>query len=448
MQKNSVKKRSFGQGYAWAIAGSGFLTQVVCLSCTSLFGLNILYIAGTMGVEVTSLSLAVSLYGALYALCSFIWGYLADRKGIRLTFTFAALGAGIGFFALGLCASSSLSVIIIYACVGAVVSGVSSAVLPKMVSAWFATNWRGKAFAVVSFGGTFTTMIVGIVGPVLTLSIGWRGSFMVFGVMDMAIALVIFLVCRNSPASMGLLPFGYKADAEGQKTEAQKSRQIKETGESPSKRHFIRRILAMPVTYKLGLIFILWQMYFMAHQAYKSAAILTSGFDLAVAGGVTSIMTGVGIVSLAIWPPLSDKFARKNVLGAVMFGQGITYMMFFFILPVGSVPLLFAWAALVGIFFGTNPMLQTMMAECYPVEMRGTGPGVVSTLATVGRFFGPILAGGVISLCGGAIPSYFFFGGGALCLAGISALLLLPKTSGKYGDPLALDSGDVVNAKA
>ena len=89
-----------------------------------------------------------------------------------------------------------------------------------------------------------------------------------------------------------------------------------------------------------------------------------------------------------------------------------------------------------GLFFGVAPILNTLMAECFPPELRGSGPGVVSTIALVGRFFGPIIAAQCIVMAGGHTGAFTYFAGGSLLVAGILVLIILPKTGGKVGDPI------------
>ena len=68
--------------------------------------------------------------------------------------------------------------------------------------------------------------------------------------------------------------------------------------------------------------------------------------------------------------------------------------------------------------------------------MRGIGPGIVSTFSSVGRFCGPLLAALVMTALG-STQSYLYFSGGAAIVCSLAILIMVRKTGGAYGDPLA-----------
>ena len=91
-----------------------------------------------------------------------------------------------------------------------------------------------------------------------------------------------------------------------------------------------------------------------------------------------------------------------------------------------------------GVCIAANAMLQTTMTELFPPDLRGAGPGMVSTFGLIGRFGGPLLGGWFIAtICGGDMLSYPFLVAPLALIGGLVALFTLPKTGGKYGDPLA-----------
>ena len=94
--------------------------------------------------------------------------------------------------------------------------------------------------------------------------------------------------------------------------------------------------------------------------------------------------------------------------------------------------------SVLGFVSGTVGISWVMMAESFTPDMRGTGPGVVSTFGIIGRVGGPLLAAFWINtFFAGNTASYTLFAAACMIIAGVLIFLWLPKTSGKYGDPLA-----------
>ena len=196
--------------------------------------------------------------------------------------------------------------------------------------------------------------------------------------------------------------------------------------------------MKMPITWKFGIVFIFWQFWLMSHNAFLTSAMLDAGYTIVIAGLAGSILKGVQFFGQILFPALSDKFMRKAILLLQCLAAGILYCGLYFVLgaQVAESILLF-YIGCVGLFICSNPILQPLMAESYPPRLRGSGPGMISTLAMIGRFFGPLIAGWVIAAFGGNTITFVIWAGICHALTGILGYILLPKTSGKYGDPLA-----------
>ncbi|WP_165062603.1 MFS transporter [Adlercreutzia sp. ZJ154] len=430
LELEKVHKKS---NYAWAVASSGFLSQIICVWCLAIFGTCLVYIAQDFGVAPPSLSIGISVFGLLYAGCSFIWGTMADKIGLRITITIAGIGVGVFLIICGFVASSPIMAIVLYACAGVFVSGCGSAVLPKIVSTWFAPNMRGKGIAVITLGGSLAGVLGGIVMPQLILAGGWRLCFEGIGAIIVVLGIVMFLVMRDSPAKIGTVPLGNK----GMPKPIEKKVVTPEEKAEDNKRRLL--VLKQPITWMYGAILIFWQLGLMSHTAFNTAAVQNVGFDIVVAGLVgTSCTVGMTIGQI-IFPTLSDKLGRKGVLVVIMALAGVMAIVYFFVLTSGTTNDMFLYLTygVFGLFFSATPLHNTLMGECYPDDLRGTGPGVISTIALVGRFGGPIACGAFIGMMADQSAYYAVFMGACFIISAFLALLWAPKTGGKYGDPEA-----------
>lgn len=429
-----AKKSSVGPWYAWVVASSGFVSQLVCVMCSGIYGLCLAYVAESFGMVKSDLAIGASIYGLTYAGCSVFWGSLSDKIGIRKTLTIASFGVGLFFVIIGVIPHTSpWTVIALYAIAGVCVSGVGSAVLPKMMANWFTEKHRGKGATVITAGGTVAGVLNGIIGPFFILNMGgWQGCFLCTGVLFMVFAAIIFLIARDDPASMGTVPFGLKPGSE--ELEVKKKNVDKDLA-----RKNAMEVIRMPITWKFGLVFVFWQFWLMSHNAFLTSAYLEAGYTIVFAGLAGSVLKGVQFFGQILFPALSDKFMRKGILLVQCLAAGALYVGLYFVLGTHpSEQFLLFYIGCVGLFICSNPILQPLMAESFPPRLRGAGPGMISTIAMIGRFFGPLIAGWVIAnIGGGAVATFIIWAGICHALTGVFGFILLPKTSGKYGDPLA-----------
>lgn len=432
MSATETKKR--GSKYAWVITGDGFLSQVAANFTVAGWGMCLAYMAADFGVESTDLGIGSSIFGVIYAALAVFWGNMTDRIGVRKVMSIGTLGTGVLLLIIGFFATNAIMAIVLYAFAGVFLSAISFALLPKLVSTWFATHSRGIGFGLIAAGGSVGGIILGVVAPIMLNTGGWHAYFQIVGAIVVVIGILVALFVRDSPASMGMLPYG--AEKETEEIIDQKKVDAHATEASNADR--IKRILKIKDMWIMAVVFILWQVHYMAHQTYFISALLASGFDITLAGTISSILY-VGITLGQIFVPIiSDHFARKNILGIILIGNGILYASLCFLLKA-SIPMaaLLIFVSLAGIVLAGNAMMQTTMTELFPPDLRGAGPGLINTLGMVGKFAGPVVTGAFIAATGGDMTNFMLVGGTCALVAGILSLIFLPKTGGKWGDPVA-----------
>ena len=420
---------------AWLASGSGFLSQIICVWGLSIFGISMSTIAADLGVEVATLGIATSIYGACYAGFSVLWGNLADKLGLRKTLSIAVFGMGVFLILAGQLATTAIAAIAFYAFAGVFASGTASAVLPKLISTWFAANSRGKGMTLVTLGGSLAGVLGGILFPQFLKGMGWHGCFTVVGSIAIVVAVIIFVILRDSPASIGTYPFGSPM---GTPVAASEKKELTNEEKAANRANMIR-ILKMPITWKYGILYIFWQFTLMAYQAYTVVAAQAAGMELVAASLITTVVTACMAVGTIFFPFLSDKIGRKPTIVAASLLTGIAALAAFFAYGAGAAAIPIVIYVIYGIYGFCNavtPLHNTAMAECYPEELRGAGPGMISTIAIIGRFGGPMIAGSLIAMTGNTTVAVAFTGV-TVIISGVLSLLWIPKTGGKYGDPMA-----------
>lgn len=430
-----MSKTSVSPKYAWVVAGAGFLTQIIACWGVQIFGMTLGSISEDLGVEQTSIAIAASLFGLFYAGFSVLAGNLADKIGIRKVMGVGSLIASVILLATGMLATGPVSVIVGYSAFGVFLASIGAGVTPKLVGTWFSNHTRGKGFALCIVGGSLGGVMMGVIAPIFITAGGWRLCFEAIGGIGIVVAILSFLLIRDSPAAMGTVPFG--SDKEEAAVVDQSV--VDEAARTESSVARIKRLFKMPNLWKMIVVYVAFQLYYMMHQTYFVSALTSAGYSITVAGLVSSLLY-VGIcIGQVVFPSLSDKFARKNILGVLMVAASALYLCVYPVLTWETpATIVFVLAFFVGIIIAANAMLQTVMTELFPPDLRGAGPGMVSTFGLIGRFGGPILGGWFIaSMAGGNMLAYPILAAPIALIGGLVALITLPKTGGKYGDPLA-----------
>ena len=402
---------------SWVAAFGGAGTSIITVFAALLFGYNLVHIRAEFEADITVLSLAPALYGLLYCGLSVFWGMLADKFGVRRIIIVASCGVGVCLLNIAHLSHSAFTFVLLYALAGVFTAGLSMAVLPKLISEWFPYDMRGKGILPASVGGGIAGVFSGVLMPRVIEAYSWRGSFSIVGVACFMFAALAFLAIKEHG------PYYLIA-----KEYARRKRMELPGGFSRKSNY--ATVLKMPITYLFGFVLILFYVYYTSNTSFEVAALAGAGFSMEAVGLFESLNTGATVVGQLIFSPLADKLPRRNVFGVMLLIGGVLYAGLYFIAGFQSEMLLFAYGAFHGLFVAVVPIYQNLASDYYPYEVRGTGPGIIATIALVGRFGGPIAIGAIIAAYGQTNSLLFVLvAGAALALGGVIVLLTFPKVS-------------------
>lgn len=430
--EDTTPKKSSGLHYAFIICLGGFLTQFIVLSAQRLPALTLESIRQALDVSYAEIGLITSIYMVFYAGLSFAWGMAADKFGTRKAIVAACSLAAVGAIAFGFLAPLGLiPAIVTWSITGCGTAGLLMAILPKIVSRWFAPNKRGMGMSLITPGANFSAIILGIVTPVIIASMGWEMSYVIFGIIYAAIAVFIAVFFREGPEEKGLAPYGAPAGvqaAPAPKMEETEATEAKGNGQSA-----IVRVLKMPITWHFGLFYIIYQVGYMAASQYYVASIQSVGFTLAQASlGITwaGVLT---ILTELVLGQLSDRMERKNIMAFMVALNAVFGFGYYFYLTGSADPSLivcYIFVAIITASTGVITVIMTAAGEYYDDDIRATGTGVVGTINIVGRYLGPWIAGLMIDATG-VVGNSFLIVGIAMAIAAVIAVLMPRKRAKK-----------------
>jgi sugar phosphate permease len=197
--------------YAWVVAGVTFVTLLAAAGVRSAPGVLIVPLESHFGWSRATLSLAISVNLVLYGLMGPFAAALMDRLGVRRTMLIS-----LTITAAGVVGTSFMTqpwhMVLLWGVVVGGGTGMTALVLgATIVSRWF-TERRGLVMGVLT-ASTATGQLAFL--PLLasiTERGGWRPAVLLVAGVAAAVVPLVFLLMRDRPADMGLLPYGGAGD--------------------------------------------------------------------------------------------------------------------------------------------------------------------------------------------------------------------------------------------
>ncbi len=187
----------------------GFLANVASsFALASTLSIFLKPLTAELGISRGVFSLLRSGEGIVGACLAPFVGTLVDRFGGRWLMAVGAAIVGVGYLILGHVDSFGQFAALRLTVVTFGDALMGSMVVNVVISQWFVRR-RGRALAFTSMGVGFAKVCMPVVAAWLLLTIGWRQTWVVFGMLTVALlVLPALLVIRRTPESMGLRPDG------------------------------------------------------------------------------------------------------------------------------------------------------------------------------------------------------------------------------------------------
>jgi MFS family permease len=207
--RSEQRLKNSGIFYGWYIVGVGFLANVASsFALASTLSIFLKPLTAELGISRGVFSLLRSGEGMIGACLAPLVGTLVDRHGGRALMALGATIVGAGYLILGYVESFGQFAAIRLTLVTFGDALMGSMVINVVVSQWFVRR-RGRALAFTSMGVGFAKVCMPVVAAWLLLTLGWRQTWVVFGVLTAGLlVLPALLVVRRTPEDLGLRPDG------------------------------------------------------------------------------------------------------------------------------------------------------------------------------------------------------------------------------------------------
>ena len=361
--------------YRWLILGAGFTILFFSGGSRFAFGLMLKPMSEDLDVSRSTLSLAVTMFMVVSAVAMPFVGRLVDRWSLRGTIAIGAAISAVGLVLMGQ-VHHSWQIFMVYGVVYALGnSGTSIAPVVVMVSQWFIER-RGVATSMAVSGNAIGQLFIVAALASLLVAIGWRSSYLILAVANVAILLpVTLLIVRPGPPA------------------ATDTASVAPGSEPPRQPLTLRQALASRPFLLLVAIYSICgiQDFFVVFHVVAFAQ--DQGVGDVLAGNLLAWMGLMGLIGVLVAGLMADAFgaSRPTALCFVM-RIGI----FALILLVQDTPAILAFGLLYGFtFLITAPLTVVFLGNIYGPHRLGTLTGTVSMIHQIMGGLGA-LAGGLI----------------------------------------------------
>lgn len=410
-QNSTAPLRLGNVHYAWIVAMTGSVAMFCGLGLGRFaFGMLLPSMSSSLGLNYTQSGILgfTNLIGYLVAVL--LSPLILPRLGTRNTATASLLLIAASM--LGMAFTTGFPAL----CALYVLTGIGSGgvVLPMMsvMSHWFFPSHRGLALGLVMAGPGFGIILSGFVVPKLLPFLGllsWQTGWLIFAVINVAVALLTFTLIRNHPDDVRQDPFGRIP-----------------TSPIKSKKKLERSNIKLLV--HLGIIFAIYGATYMVYVTFIVTS-MVGAYQLseATAGGIWAWIGLLSMFSGMLFGWISDHIGRRLGLALAFFFLAIAYLL------VGLTDWrlgLYLSIVLFGIVVWSVPVIMAASAGDYFGAAAAASALAALTFAfSGGQALGPVLAGYLAEITGNFSISYLLSGIAAFVALGLSLLLRPQKSS-------------------
>ena len=372
----SSSRRPGGIHYAWFIVAILAAVQVIGSSIGMSAGIIVPILndsEGSFGWSMWIIGAAFMVYYLTGAIFSPISGWLGDRYGPRRMLLAGGILYATSMVLMGL-VSQSWHFFFTFSFMMALTQAISMVSLMAAVVRWFRRSLGLGSGILWAAGGIGSAALAPLMSLLLG-QIGWQATFWSIGLIGGGILILLTVVFRDSPADLGIKPYGA---TDNDPPSAVRDKAVEQLRLKVFNQH-IRRTRAfwnLPVIHSLGCaghgIVLIWAI----------PLAVERDISLVSASIMLSLISLVSVPSRLITPILAELYGPKIIMSLCLFVQGATVLLLFW---AQDVWMFYLFAALFGVGFGgewTGYLVinrkyfgEGPMAACYGWQMSGAMMG-------------------------------------------------------------------------
>lgn len=398
--RDSENKSRFFYGYV--VVGAAFLVMLLAYGMRTSFGVFFKPMSTEFDWSRAFTSGAVTVSLLIQGLWGIFMGRINDKIGSRLVITLCCSLLGAGFILLSF-TSHLWQLYLFYGIIVGLGMGGVFVALVSTVARWFVKK-RGAMTGIVLAGiGTGTLVIAPLSNWLISMR-GWPQSYVITGIMVLAIGVIAAQFLKRDPSRMGLLPLGQQKEKEQKSAENSRGLSFKTA-------ILTRQFWMVAFSFAfLGYCTFTITVHLVPHITDLGTSPSTAATILSLTGGIQS----VGGIVMGF---MADRIGSKRVILICFI---LVSLSLFWLIPATTVIAFFIFAIFYSFGIGGGTAMEsTIVAELFGLKAHGLILGVISFAFTVGAAAGPLITGYLYDLDGNYRLAFFI----CACL-GITGFLL------------------------
>lgn len=184
----------------WKVLLAGFLGTMCGASPLPFNVLGLLFapLNEEFGWNRGQVSLGITIFGVTAALLAPVFGWLADRYGVRKVGIWSLIGFVIAFSSLYFTPASLIGFYLLWFLVGLIGIGSTPVTWSRAISLWFVKN-RGLALGIMLIGTSIAAFIVPNLAAFALGTFGWRWMFPIVALLPLLIAVPYCIAFFREP---------------------------------------------------------------------------------------------------------------------------------------------------------------------------------------------------------------------------------------------------------
>lgn len=353
--------------YGWFITATTFVIALVTVGSRSGFGVFVVPMSQDFGWNRSTISLAAAIGSLVNGLSQPLLGWLCDKFGGRKVILMSLASLGIGTILLFTTFHLVFFILIFGIIMSVAMSGSSLTITNTLLSRWFRRQ-RATVLSISTAGASVGGLLLVPFAMSFLQMTDWRVTWIALGAIVLLVALPpAFLLLRDDPADMGLLPDGEQESVDSGRTGPARAAQGPLATDS-SRAAFC----SLPFWQLTGAYFVC---------GFTTANMSThfipyaigQGFSPSTAATAFGLMSGFNVVGVTVVGVLADRFGGKDLLACVYAARGGAYAML--LLAPGPWSL-WGFAVITGFsWWATAPLTTSLTADVYGLKTLGTLSG-------------------------------------------------------------------------
>lgn len=379
-----------------------------CLGSIDRYIMNYAVVAITEDLNLTSSTTGIILSSFFlgYAIMQIPGGWLADRFGARKVLLFSVISWSIFTGFTG--AAWSLASMVMVRFLFGIGEGGFQPSSSKIISQSFPIEERGRAMSIMLSSGGIMTLIVPLLSAVLLTTIGWRITFVIFGILGLVIAIFYWRYVK--------LPDEEEAGQD-------------DTTETPFPKGQLRNLLKTPMIWNLVIAyFCIYAVNWGLFTWIPTYLVTVRDLDLISLGWVQTIPGLAMLIGILLSGYIVDKLGNRwdRIAGAI--SSACIAILIYLMVNATTVTIFIAYQTIVNLFISlVIVLLPAIILKQLPSKVTGTAMGIANTGGQLAGFITPMVIGFTVDAFNGSFQVAFLILAGFAIICIVSLLTLNDK---------------------